>query len=52
MKNWKLLGDAPKRNPHDQNYLMYQNIKTKYIIYIKEKENHDYKNKQNRLKKY
>jgi hypothetical protein len=37
MKNWKLLGNAPKRNPYDKNYLMYQNIKTKEIKYIKEK---------------
>jgi hypothetical protein len=36
MKNWRLLGDAPKRNPHDENYLMYENIKTKEIKYIKE----------------
>jgi hypothetical protein len=33
------IGDAPKRNPHDENYLMYQDTKTKEIIYIKENEN-------------
>jgi hypothetical protein len=37
-KNWKLLGDAPKRNAYDKNYLMYQNIKTKEIKYIEEKK--------------
>jgi hypothetical protein len=38
MKNWKLLGDAPKRNPHDENYLEYQDTETKEIIYIKENQ--------------
>jgi hypothetical protein len=33
------IGDAPKRNPHDENYLMYQDTQTKEIIYIKENEN-------------
>lgn len=45
MKKWRLLGDAPKRNPHDQNYLMYQNIKTKDIKYVKEKKTNDNTNK-------